>query len=98
MPAITAALNLPDAELPVYPRGVRQVKDPQIEKRFIRLKEWRKGMATKLELDPGVLINNTMLEELARRHPQTDSDLAEVEVLKKWQRKVLGEGILQALN
>ena len=98
MPAITAALNLPDAELPVYPRGVRQAKDPQIEKRFIRLKEWRKGMATKLELDPGVLINNTMLEELARRHPQTDSDLAEVEVLKKWQRKVLGEGILQALN
>ena len=98
MPAVQAALDLPEAELPVYPRGERRAKDPQIEKRVIRLKEWRKGMATKLELDPGVLINNTMLEELARRHPQTDSDLAEVEVLKKWQRKVLGEGILQALN
>ncbi|MFK5927034.1 MAG: HRDC domain-containing protein, partial [Desulfuromusa sp.] len=98
MPAIQAALNLPEAELPIYPRGERREKDPQAEKRFIRLKEWRTKIAAELELDPGVLINNTLLEALARRFPHTDEDLAEVALLKNWQRKVLGEGILRTLS
>ncbi len=98
MPAIQAALDLPESELPIYPRGERRAKDPQIEKRVIRLKKWRKQISAELEIDPGVLINNTLLEELARKHPGTDHDLAEIDLLKNWQRKVLGEGILQTLN
>ncbi|NOQ41348.1 MAG: ribonuclease D [Desulfuromusa sp.] len=98
MPAIQAALELPETELPIYPRGERRAKDPQIEKRVIRLKEWRKQVSAELEIDPGVLINNALLEELARKHPTVDQDLAEIDLLKNWQRKVLGEGILQTLN
>ncbi|RKX24112.1 MAG: ribonuclease D, partial [Candidatus Zixiibacteriota bacterium] len=91
-------LDLPDTELPVYPRGERRAKDPQIEKRIIRLKEWRKKIAVELEIDPGVLINNTLLEELARKYPRTEDDFATIDLLKNWQRKVLGEEILQVLN
>ncbi len=98
MPAIQTALDLPEAELPVYPRGERRAKDPQIEKRVIRLKEWRKQISAELEIDPGVLINNALLEELARKHPTVEQDLAEIDLLKNWQRKILGEGILQTLN
>ncbi|MEA3545646.1 MAG: HRDC domain-containing protein [Thermodesulfobacteriota bacterium] len=98
LPSITAALDLPAEVLPVYPRSERRAKDPQIEKRVSRLKEWRKAIAGKLALDPGVLINNTLLEELARRLPGTASDLVEIEMLKTWQRQVLGEGILQTLS
>jgi ribonuclease D len=95
---IQHALAIPEAELPVYPRGERRAKDPQIEKRMNRLKEWRKKVAAELEIDPGVLINNTLLEELARKHPHTEADFSQIDLLKKWQRKVLGEGILQTLN
>lgn len=98
MPAIDEALEMAETDLPIYPRGERRAKDPQIEKRVIRLKEWRKQVSSDLEIDPGVLINNALLEELARKHPTVDSDLAEIDLLKKWQRKVLGEGILQTLN
>ena len=98
LPEILAALDLPDAQLPTYPRGERRAKDPQIEKRMIRLKEWRKKIAVELEIDPGVLINNTLLEELARKYPRTEGDFSNIDLLKNWQRKVLGEGILQALN
>ncbi len=98
MPAIQTALDLPEAELPIYPRGERRAKDPQIEKRVIRLKVWRKQISAELEINPGVLINNTLLEELARKHPTVEQDLAGIDLLKNWQRKVLGEGILQALN
>ena len=95
---IQHALDIPESELPVYPRGERRPKDPQIEKRMIRLKEWRKKAAAGLELDSGVLINNALLEELARKHPQIEADFDAIDLLKNWQRKVLGAGILQALN
>lgn len=49
-------------------------------------------------MDPGVLINNATLEELARVQPQTAAALKGITLLKNWQRKELGEGILQALN
>ncbi len=96
--AVATAVDLAEAELPAYPRAERRAKDPQIEKRMIRLKEWRKQVSADLELDPGVLINNTLLEELSRKNPNTDQDLAGINLLKNWQRKVLGEGILQTLN
>lgn len=96
--AVSEALGLPETDLPVYPRGERRVKDPQVEKRMIRLKDWRKKMAVKLELDPGVLINNALLDELARKQPRSEQELAGIGLLKNWQRNILGEGILRTLN
>lgn len=96
--AVGQALELPEAELPIFPRVERRIKDPQVDKRMAWLKDWRKQAATALHLDPGVLINNALLDELARKQPRVEQDLAEIKLLKGWQRKVLGEGILQALN
>ncbi len=96
--AVSQALDLPEAALPVYPRGERREKDPRVDQRINRLKDWRKKISAKLELDPGVLINNTLLDELARRQPRSEADLAEVRLLKNWQRKALGEGILKVLT
>ncbi len=95
---VELALDLAESELPVYPRGERRLKDPQVDKRMSRLKDWRKKVAAQLELDPGVLINNSLLEELARQQPGSEQDLEQISLLKNWQRKVLGEGILRALN
>jgi len=95
---VSIALDLPEAELPVYPRGERRQKDPQVEKRMGHLKDWRKKVAAELVLDPGVLINNALLDELARKQPRSEQDLGQIELLKNWQRKVLGEGILRTLN
>ena len=96
--AISRALDLPDSALPIFPKGERREKDPQAERRLTLLKNWRKKAAAALELDPGVLISNAVLEELARRRPVTERDLEQVSLLKNWQRKELGKGILQALN
>ena len=63
-----------------------------------KLKGWRNSAAAKLKLDSGVLINNATLDELARKQPTTESELAAVGLLKNWQRQVLGEGILRTLN
>ncbi|WP_303721601.1 HRDC domain-containing protein [Malonomonas rubra] len=95
---VAMALDLPEAELPVYPRGERRQKDLQVDKRLNRLKDWRKKIAAELALDPGVLINNALLEELARKQPRCEGDFPQIDLLKNWQRKVLGEGILRILN
>lgn len=96
--AIRRGQQLTEEELPVFPRGERRAKDPEAEKRMLKLKEWRKGAAADLQLDPGVLINNAALEELSRQHPQSPEDLAASEILKSWQCGVLGGGILATLK
>lgn len=96
--AVEAGRAVPEAELPVYPRGEPRQRDPEAEARVLLLKKWRAGMAAELEMDPGVLINNALLEEIARRQPSCVEDLAGVDMMKNWQRKVLGEGIVGALQ
>jgi ribonuclease D len=96
--AVAAGLEWPEDRLPVYPRTKRLERDPQLEERVKKLKEWRRKAAATLGIDPGVLINNATLEELGKRQPQSAADLEEIELLKNWQRKELGAGILAALR
>ena len=95
--AIETALQLPAEELPRYPRAERRQKDPAAEARLTRLKQWRREQAAELEMDPGILINNALLEEIARLAPRRAEELAQLGDLKNWQREVLGTGILAAL-
>lgn len=96
--AVQRGLEQPEETLPCYPRAERRKKDPRVESRLKKLKAWRQQAARELQLDPGVLINNALLEDLAARCPGSEKDLAAMPVLKNWQRRTLGAGILQALR
>jgi ribonuclease D len=96
--AILRGGQIPEADLPAYPRqAIRQRREPQVERRLEQLKKWRTSAADSLRLDPGVLINNALLEELAKHNPQSPADLDAIPGLKNWQRRELGEGILKRL-
>jgi len=94
--AIEVGLALPESELPVFPRGERREKDPAAENRFKRLREWRQKKAEALAMEPGVIINNATLEEIARRRPASGEALAEVPGVKNWQREAFGPELLRA--
>jgi ribonuclease D len=96
--AVVAGLEWPEEKLPVYPRTKRLERDPHQEERVKKLKEWRKHAAAELELDSGVLINNATLEMLGKCQPQNAVELEQSGLLKNWQFKELGEGILAALR
>lgn len=96
--AVEAGCKVPEGDLPVYPRGEPRQRDPEVESRLALLKKWRVGAAKGLAMDPGIVINNAMLEEIARRQPSCVEDLAGLETMKNWQRLVLGEGIVEALR
>lgn len=94
--AVEAGMAVPENDLPVFPRGERREKDPDAERRFKQLREWRQKQAEKLSMEPGVLINNATLEEIARRRPASIAALAEVSGLKSWQREAFGAELLRA--
>lgn len=97
LPVIAAALALPEEELPRYPRAERRERDPAADQRLAVLKLWRSKIAGELELEPGILINNGMLEEISRKAPRTLAELEQIG-MKRWQRRVLGAGIVDALK
>jgi ribonuclease D len=95
---IGQALELTAEQLPTYPRSIRKEVDPAVESRFVALKKWRTNVAAELQLDPGVLINNALLEELAQHNPRSLDAPAIAELLKRWQQQVLAEGIVATLK
>ncbi|MBI5444174.1 MAG: HRDC domain-containing protein [Deltaproteobacteria bacterium] len=67
------------------------------ERRLKRLKRARALKAEALRLSPGLLVNSATLERLARM-PTEEAAAALPQVLKAWQREVLGEELADALE
>ena len=95
--AIERGRARPEQELPSWPRPARQERDPAVDARLTALKEWRRGKAAAFGIDPGVLINNALLETLARDLPARSAAPADLPGLKNWQRQVLGSELLAVL-
>lgn len=96
--AVRRGMEVPEAELPEYPRSPRYERDPEVEDRANRLRKVRNAQAQALELDPGFLMARAMLEEIARRNPQSMQELADVPEVRQWQVEALGEELLQELR
>jgi len=96
--AINRGMALPNSDLPVWPKSPRPERDPAADARLAALKEWRRNKAMALAIDPGVLINNSLLELLSRDNPQSVLQLDSLPGLKNWQRRELGGELLAALH
>jgi ribonuclease D len=95
--AIRHGMEVPEAELPKFPKGQRWNKDRDFDEKVNRLKAVRDAAATRLDLDPGVLCSRERLENIARSGAKTVEDLAAVPDLRRWQIEEMGEGFLKAL-
>jgi ribonuclease D len=95
---VIRGMEVPEAELPRFPRGQRWNKDRDFDDRVARLKAIRDAAATRLELDPGVLCSRERLENVARSGARTVEDLASVPDLRRWQIEEMGEGFVRALG
>lgn len=96
--AIDRAMALPEADLPVRDRGLRQPRDPELDSLVERLKSVRNQVAAGLGLEPGVLCGKTTLEAIARARAVNRETLAAVEGVRRWQVEVLEAGVSQALQ
>ena len=94
--AIERGLKVPPSEIPRPDRGPRIRPDPVLIARLERLKAARNVAAVRLDLAPGVLCPNGTLEQIAKAAVVTADDLAGIPDLRRWQRNVMGEELLQA--
>ena len=95
--AIRRGIEVPEAELPKFPKGQRWNKDRDFDEKVARLKSVRDAAATRLELDPGVLCSRERLENVARSGAKSIEELAAVPDLRRWQIEEMGEGFIAAL-
>jgi ribonuclease D len=93
---IHRALAIPDKDLPIYPREARPDLSTSVRKRVKALKTWRDLRAKDLGLEPGILMNNALINAFALKNPQSREEMGEIPGLKKWQEDHFGQEILAA--
>jgi ribonuclease D len=93
---IHRAMAIPDEDLPVYPRESKPDLSPLLRKRVKALSTWRDMRAKNLGMEPGILLNNALINALALKNPLSMREMEEIPGLKKWLRDHFGREILTA--
>jgi ribonuclease D len=95
---IKDAMQLPESELPVYPRHKAPVLPPKVPDRIRALRKWRDKKAAELKIDPTLLLTKAMLASLAIAKPLSQKKLIQIEEINHWRREVLGPDIVRILK
>lgn len=97
MAALQNAMRQPESQLPSYPSGKAPKIAPDVAERIAALKQWRLNRSADLQLEPGLLCNNNLIQALATSFPQTLEGLASLPEIKRWQAHNFGREILDVL-
>ena len=95
--AVQRGQDVPEAELPKFPKSARWDRDPEFDHKVGALKSVRDAAATRLDLDPGVLCSRDRMEQVARLLPGEVGALERIPEFRKWQVAELGAGFVKAL-
>lgn len=85
---VSNAMQIPSDSLPKYPKKKRPVRfDNSVAVNARKLKEWRAEKSEELDLDPGLIMNNALLAEIAHCNGENGLRLRDIDSLKHWQVK-----------
>lgn len=95
--ALDRARRLPEQQLPHYPRSKKEVS-AAVKSRLSKLKSWREQVCQRIELAPGLLAPNWLLEQIAVNKPVNMEQLAMVSGIRQWQLGLWGVDLLEAMT
>ena len=95
--AVSAALALPEENLPRFPRLRRDEPTDGAKERLKRLKRWREQHSSLQGLEPGVVAPNWLLEAVADAHPDSAAGLDGIAGMREWQKGLYGQELLHEL-
>jgi len=98
MEALRNVYNIPEDELPRYPRQRSPRLSSRVPARVKVLRTWRDQMAANLQLNPALVLNRALIKAVAVDNPRDLSSLEKVEGMHQWQVEAFGEEILRTLN
>jgi ribonuclease D len=90
---VKRALTAAEDSLPAKGDAKPWARDKALEARVERLKNVRDGVAKELKIDPAVLAPRHVLAAVA-----TTRDLDQIPAMREWQKRVVGEKLLNALG
>ena len=96
--AILEADEIPNQDLPVYPRRKSPRISPKVPGRVKAIREWRDKLADRLNLDPSLLLNRALIRDIAIHKPCTIEGLAAVPGIHNWQVESLGGNITEIIS
>ncbi|MGH7702491.1 MAG: ribonuclease D [Gemmatimonadales bacterium] len=96
--AVARGVAAPPSAIPVFERSRRLPPDPVFDAALERLKTARNQAAERLDLAPGVLCPNGILEAIARARPSTVEEMKALPGVRRWQVNALGMDLLEALG
>jgi ribonuclease D len=91
-------LTIPETDLPRFPPSIRPQVSPEVAARVKALKRWREKKARELNLDPGVLISNALIDQIGEKNPTGPEDLDLIPELRLWQHQTFGPEILKVIS
>ncbi len=96
--ALRRARELPESELPAFPRVPRPVVPDAVRRRVDALKAWRAEKAKRLALDVSVVLPQRLIDRVAEAAPRDAEGLRAVEGLRRWRIEEFGTDLLRALQ
>jgi ribonuclease D len=97
--SVARARALPESDLPERPKSApRPQRDPEVDDRIERLKSARDREADRLGLERGFLMPRAQLDDVARRVPRSEAELAGIAGVRRWQVEAIGAALVVALN
>ena len=91
-------LDIPETNLPRFPPSIRTQVNPIVAARVKVLKGWREKKARELNLDPGIVISNALIDQIGEKNPTGPEDLDLIPELRQWQQQTFGPEILKVIS
>ncbi|MDJ0855602.1 MAG: HRDC domain-containing protein [Desulfobacterales bacterium] len=96
--AVAKALAMDPKQRPVYPRKRAPRLSAGVPDRVTALKAWRDRKAAALDLDPGLLLNKTLIQAIAVVKPQNRKDLAAIADMRRWRTQAFGTELVNLMQ
>ncbi len=96
--AIIKGLETPTSHLPVYPKKRSPRLSPLVPERIKALKKMRIAASNKTGIEPGFLLNNSLISSIAVTLPESRKELETLDGVRKWQIEVLEQDILNIIQ
>ena len=96
--AVAKGLALDPQQRPVYPRQRAPRLPAGVPDRVTALKAWRDRKAAALDLDPGLVLNKTLIQAIAVAKPQNRKDLGAIADIRRWRRQAFGAELVSLMK
>ncbi len=96
--AVHSGLRTPKKDLPRYPRKSSPRLPAMVPHRVQALRAWRDCQADTLGMDPGLVINKTLIQAIAMENPSDVKALDRIPELRIWRKVAFGKSIVDTLK